>query len=40
MWLFRCHVATNVASKGILLDTAGLDHSKLQGHTIQRNYIR
>ena len=25
MWLYRCPVATNVASKGILLDTAVLD---------------
>ncbi len=24
MWLFRCPVTTNVASKGILLDTAAL----------------
>ena len=24
MWLFRCPVATNVASRGILLDTTGL----------------
>jgi len=25
MWLFRCPVATNVASKVILLDTAALN---------------
>ncbi len=25
VWLFKCPVATNVASKGILLDTAGVE---------------
>jgi len=29
LWLFRCPVATNVASKGILLDTPGLNLSSL-----------
>jgi len=30
MWLLRCPVATNVASKEILLDTAGLEQRQLK----------